>query len=41
MCIIADTFQPLPLKKHACGTLEPTRRISLEDSQRIEQATIG
>ena len=36
-----DIFQGLPLKKHSCGTLEPTKRISFEECQRIEQATIS
>ena len=38
---MTDIFQGLPLKKHVCGILEPTKRISFEDCQRIEQATIG
>ena len=33
--------QKLPLRKHVSGTLTPTKRISLEESQQIEQATIG
>ena len=36
-----NIFQELLLKKHVCGILEPTKRISFEDCQRIEQATIG
>ena len=36
-----DIFQTLPLKKHSCGTLKPTKRISFEECKRIEQATIG
>ena len=38
---MTDIFQELPLKKHSYGTLEPTKRISFEECQRIEQATIG
>ena len=38
---MTDIFQELPLKKHSHGTLEPTKRISFEECQRIEQATIG
>ena len=38
---MTDIFQGLPLKKHSCGTLEPTKKISFEECQGIEQATIG
>ena len=31
----------LTLSKHACGMLNPTKRISLEEYQQIKQATLG
>ena len=37
---MTNIFQGLPLKKHSCDTLEPTKSISFEECQRIEQATI-